>query len=83
MTDQTALHNDLAGKIIASIVKPVLDNGGQMTDVLILLESVVVGVSLVAIKFGGDEKVLDVVMERAKERLAAIRLGDVEPGGTA
>lgn len=40
------LHNELAGKIVADIVKPVLAAGGTSSDYLVLLESVVVGVML-------------------------------------
>lgn len=83
MTVQGELHNRLAGQIVASIVKPVIESGGSMIDVMILLESVIVGVSLAAIKFGGDEKILDLTMKRARERLAEIRLGNVETKGTS
>lgn len=81
MTDQSKLHNRLAGQIVASIVRPVLNGGGSETDVLVLLESVTVGVALAIIKLGGDERVLDVVHERAKERLAKLRLTGIEPQG--
>lgn len=81
MSAQTDLHNRLAGQIVASIVKPPLAAGGTETDVLILLESVIVGTVLAIVKLGGDEKVLDVVIERVRERLAEIRLGDIEPRG--
>lgn len=46
MTILSDLHNDLAGKIVADIVKPVLAAGGTSSDYLVLLESVVVGVML-------------------------------------
>jgi hypothetical protein len=80
---QRELHNRLAGEIVASIVKPPIAAGGEFTDVLILLESVIVGVCAVAVKVGGDEVVLDVVVDGARQRLAEMRLGAVEPGGSA
>jgi hypothetical protein len=40
------LHNKLAGEIVASIVKPVVESGGGRGDVLVLTESVVLGVLL-------------------------------------
>ncbi len=83
MKDQTALHNKLAGEIVAQIVRGPLDNGGKVTDVMVLAESVVVGVALATIRLGGDEKVLDVMFEAAKTRLAEIRLKDIEAKGSA
>ena len=81
MDTQADLHNRLAGQIVASIVKPPLETGGTETDVLVLLESVIVGTVLAIVKLGGDEKVLDVVVDRARERLAEIRLGSIETRG--
>lgn len=73
---QRLLHNDIAGKIVASIVRPPIEAGGSFVDVMILTESVLVGVALACIKLGGDNTVLDVTMKAAKERLAEIRLGN-------
>lgn len=83
MTAQNEVHNRIAGDIVKSIVKPPLDAGGEFTDVLIVLESVILGVMLVAVKLGGDDKVLDLIMERVKERLAEQRLGKIDTAGTA
>lgn len=81
MTRQAELHNRLAGQIVASIVRPPIQAGGSHTDVLVLMESVVVGVMLTCAKLGGDEIVLDVVVDGIKQRLAEARLGPLEPGG--
>ena len=81
MTDQSALHNELAGQVVAAIVRPVIEGGGDTTDVMVLAESVIVGVALVCIKLGGDEKVLDLMFDRAKERLAELRLGNIQAQG--
>lgn len=80
---QSELHNHLAGSIVASIVKPPLEAGGQFTDVLVLLESVVVGVILMGVKLGGDEKVLDTMVAAVKARLAEQRLSGIDTAGSA
>jgi len=83
VSTQADLHNRLAGEIVESIVRPPLEAGGEFTDVLVLLESVILGVVLVTVKLGGDEIVLDEVMKHVKERLAERRLGGLPPEGSA
>lgn len=78
---QHEIHNRIAGEIVKQIVRPPLEAGGQFTDVLVVLESVILGVMLVAVKLGGDEIVLDQVVEGVKKRLAEQRLGGIEPAG--
>lgn len=68
--DQAALHNQLAGNIVASIVKPPMQAGGSISDVLVLLESVVLGVALVAREYGFDERAIDSLAYAVKKRLA-------------
>lgn len=41
-----ALHNQVAGDIVGSIVRPVVGGGGEPRDILVLLESVALGVCL-------------------------------------
>jgi hypothetical protein len=77
------IHNETAGAIVAQIVRPTLDAGGQMTDVLVLLESVVTGVMLVAVKLGGDEIVLDTLIEGVRKRMAETRLGPIDPAASS
>jgi hypothetical protein len=77
------LHNELAGKIVASIVRPAYGTRGSLSDVMVLTESVLVGVCLTCVKLGGDEKLLDVMFERARGRLAEIRLKDLQTEGRA
>lgn len=43
---QTEIHNRLVGELLNGIVKPPMEAGGDTSDVLVLLESVVVGVML-------------------------------------
>lgn len=80
---QYDIHNRIAGEIVASIVRPPVDAGGSYTDVLVVLESVVVGVMLVVAKLGGDEVLLDTMVKGAKQRLAELRLGDIGTKGSA
>ncbi len=83
MTDQADLHNKLAGEIVISIVKPILSSGGSWTDVMVLTESVLVGVCLAGVKLGGDEKMLDIMTRNVRKRMAEIRLTDIETMGSA
>jgi hypothetical protein len=77
------VHNADAGMIVSTIVRPTLESGGEFTDVLVLLESVIVGVVMMAVKLGGDEIVLDKVIEGARARLAEQRLRTLAPKGEA
>jgi hypothetical protein len=79
----TEIHNLLAREIVSRIVKGVLENGGSSVDVMVLTETVLVGVALTCIRLGGDDRVLDTMIDGARKRLAEIRLLDVQPGGTA
>lgn len=81
MTDQAEVHNRLAGGIVGQIVRGPIESGGNVEHVLVLTESVLVGVALACIRLGGDEKVLDTMFEAAKARLAEIRLRDIETQG--
>lgn len=63
------IHNRDVGDIVKAIIMPTLNAGGDMTSVLVLLESVIVGVMLFVAKVGGDEPVLDKLTENVKARL--------------
>lgn len=80
-TTLSALHNKMAGEIVSRIVRDTLAAGGTVPTVMVLTESVLVGVALACIKLGGDEKVLDVMVDSAKARLAEIRLRDIATAG--
>jgi len=54
MKTPSDIHNELAGPIVAAIVKPIADAGGTYEDVLVLLESVIAGVVLFITKPGGE-----------------------------
>jgi hypothetical protein len=67
------VHNHHAPLIVESIIRPMLEAGGDTTDILVVLETVVTGVLLWSVKEGGDEKVVDILLKSVKERMAEIR----------
>lgn len=79
MTVQSDLHNALAGKIGADIVKPVIAAGGTSSDYLVLLESVVVGVML-TMPPGADGKDGDLARCLSLCRAAAHRCAEIRTG---
>lgn len=83
MDDQTEIHNRIAPAIVKQIVKEPIEAGGSNTDVLVVLESVIVGVLLAIVKRGGDEKVLDAIVAAVKRRMAKNRLSGIGPAGRA
>jgi hypothetical protein len=76
------LHNRLAKQIVSQIVNEPITAGGTMSDVMMLCESVLVGVVLRCFQLGSDVKVLDLIIGRVKERLAKVRLEDLETKGS-
>jgi hypothetical protein len=87
MSAQSELHNRIVGEIVKSIVVPPLTAGGDYKDVMVVLESVIAGVVLGMFKLGGDDIVLDTVLDGAKVRVQEImareRLGPLEARGRA
>ena len=61
------LHNRLAKQIVEQIVKEPIAAGGATSDVILLCESVLVGVVLGCFQLGSDVKVLDLIVGRVKE----------------
>jgi hypothetical protein len=80
---QREIHNRLAGELVKTIVETPIEAGGKMTDVLVLLESVVTGVLTVAIKMGGDDSVIPIFNKNIKDRMAYIRILQMPPAGTS
>jgi hypothetical protein len=76
------LHNRLANQIVSQILEEPIAAGGTMSDVMTLCESVLVGVVIGCFRLGSDVKALDLIVNRAKERLAKVRLEDLETKGT-
>jgi hypothetical protein len=75
------LHNRLAKQIVDQIVKQPIAAGGTLSDVMMLCESVLVGVVLGCLPLGHDVKVLDLIANRVKERLTRVRLEDLDVRG--
>jgi hypothetical protein len=78
-----ALHNRLAPRIAAEIMEEPMAAGGTMSDVMMLLESIMVGIALGCIPPDGDATILDAIVGRAKDRIARARLADIETAGSA
>ena len=78
----TELHNRLAKQIVSQIVNEPIAAGGTMSDVMMLCESVLVGVVLGCFQLDSDVKVFDLIVSRVKEWLAKIRLEDLETKGS-
>jgi len=72
MKDLCDLHNELAPKIVAEIVRPTINNGGKTSDVLVLLESVAGGVlATLEIMAGGGadrDQVVGGLLEGVRQR---------------
>ena len=79
----TELHNRLAKQIVSLIVNEPIKAGGTISDVMTLLESVLVDVTLGCFEPGSDIKALDLVVGRVKERLAQVRLEKLETKGSS
>jgi hypothetical protein len=87
MSKMTEVHNRTAGEIVAAIVKPVAEAGGTYADILVITESVILGVLLYGERIGLEELALDRIMEAARTRLRnqleLERLRDAKPAGRA
>lgn len=75
MTAATDLHNKLAGEIVKSIVRPILEAGGARTDILVLTESVVTGIVEFCARNDGVSRgmVYDALMDGVDKRLTELR----------
>ena len=83
MDEATRRHNDLATDLVTRLVRGTIGAGGDVIETLIVLESVVAGVCLTIVRLGGDEVVIDALMERVKARVAKLRLKDIKTEGSA
>ena len=68
-------HNRLAERIVAQVLDEPIVGGGTMSDVLLLLESVMVGVVGNAFPPHSVVQGLEAVTARATERLARLQTG--------
>lgn len=74
MSHPSDLHNRLAGEIVQALVRPIIASGGHPRDVMVLLESVALGVCLflgaTAVLEGTPESVVDQLAAGIKQRWA-------------
>jgi hypothetical protein len=75
------LHNQKAGEIVRQIVVPMLSQGGDFVQVMVLLESVIAGVIMIGVKVTGDKIAVESLVNGVNARLAELRLHAVEPEG--
>jgi hypothetical protein len=79
----TELHNRVARQVVAQIINETKAAGGSYSDLLVICESVLVGVIVECFRLGHDSKVIDLVFTAAKARLAKVRLEDLQAKGTS
>jgi hypothetical protein len=73
MPTPNEVHNEMAGKIIAAIVKPMRAAGGDDADIIVLLETVVAGVLLLVAEEDQYDAVCDLLGEQFKARLRELQ----------
>ena len=78
----TELHNRVARQVVAQIINETKAPGGSYSDLLVICESVLVGV-VECFKLGHDSKVIDLVFTTARERIAKVRLEALNTKGTS
>jgi hypothetical protein len=67
------IHNRDAGRLVVEIVNPMIEAGGDSSDILVMLETVVAGVLMHVAKDGGDDIVLKLLFDSVRERLQQMR----------
>jgi hypothetical protein len=77
----TELHNRVPKQIVAEILNETRAAGGSYSDLLLICESVLVGLVVECFRLGHDAKVLDLLFTATKARLAKVRLEDLEAKG--
>lgn len=78
-----ALHNKMAGEIVAQIVKPTLQAGGEWADVLVLLESVIAGIILTAALPGSERQIFAALTSAVERRIDELKLENRPAAGRA
>lgn len=65
------IHNEAAGQIVRQLVFPTLQAGGDISDVMVLTESCVLGVVLFCEKLGADKTSIDIMLESLVDEVRA------------
>lgn len=76
-----AVHQEIVPAIVTTIVSSVRAAGGGPIDMLVILESIIVGVLVMTTKVGGEEHVMEEVTKGVLSRVAELRLTVSEPAG--
>lgn len=76
-----AVHQKIVPDIVATIISSVQSVGGDPLDMLIILESVIVGVLAIITKEDGEAHVMEEVTEGVLKRIPEIRLSMARAGG--
>ena len=79
----TQLHNRVARQVVAQIISETKAAGGSYPDLLVICESVLVGVVVECFRLGHDSKIIELVFTAAKARLAKVRLENLQAKGTS
>lgn len=67
------LHNRIVKRLLKMIVKPIIANGGNGAECMVVVESLAVGVLMAAGKPEGDGPTIDMLAANAKQRLRELR----------
>ena len=78
----TELHNRVARQVVAQIINETKAAGGSYSDLLVICESVLVGVIVECFRLGHDSKVIDLVFTASPRRVSPKwRLEDLRSRG--
>lgn len=83
MSTPVERHNAIVGPVVNAIVRPVLASGGHPAEIMVVLESVIVGCLLTIVRLGGDESAVDALLSGVRQRLAETRFDAAKPEGSA
>src|ERR1035437_1152090 len=67
-------HNKMVGPLVTALIQPIVNLGGQPNDVMMLLESVIVGTLGAMSRLDGDERVVAMLGQRVLMRLKQARI---------
>jgi hypothetical protein len=83
LSDEAAatLHNHLIVQLMPLVVERPIESGGTVWDVMLLCESLLVGIALKFFPEGGDKQMLEALTTRVVERLGKARLDAAEIQG--
>lgn len=81
--DQNELYDRLLEEITMKIIETPLKNGGDIVDVLMLLENIVACVIFLVNNTKEDDEFIDFFMSGVKDQVARGRLASCRPTGHA